>query len=236
MLHTHTPSIVLGLTALMWTSPINVVPPGEAGPGFSPPRTLPAGTMLEVRAAHAISSRTNRAGDRVTATAVIDVRDADGQIVIPAGALLEGIIEDIKPAPNPGSRGSLSLVFHHLSFGQQSYSVLARSVALGTHEQGRGVTGGDVAKVGVGAAGGAVLGRVIGGNATGTVVGGLLGAATGAAVASAAKDHDIVLPANAHVSLVLQAPLTVEVAGDESAGPEVSASRAKSRKKVYPPY
>lgn len=236
MLHTHTPSIVLGLTALMWTSPINVVPPGEAGPGFSPPRTLPAGTMLEVRAAHAISSRTNRAGDRVTATAVIDVRDADGQIVIPAGALPEGIIEDIKPAPNPGSRGSLSLVFHHLSFGQQSYSVLARSVALGTHEQGRGVTGGDVAKVGVGAAGGAVLGRVIGGNATGTVVGGLLGAATGAAVASATKDHDIVLPANAHVSLVLQAPLTVEVAGDESAGSEVSASRAKSRKKVYPPY
>ncbi len=235
MLYTHTPSIVLGLTALMWTSPINVVPPGEAGPGFSPPRTLPAGTMLEVRAAHAISSRTNRAGDRVTATAVIDVRDADGQIVIPAGALLEGIIEDIKPAPNPGSRGSLSLVFHHLSFGQQSYSVLARSVALGTHEQGRGVTGGDVAKVGVGAAGGAVLGRVIGGNATGTVVGGLLGAATGAAVASATKDHDIVLPANAHVSLVLQAPLTVEVAGDESAASEVSA-RAKSRKKVYAPY
>ncbi len=234
MFRTHTPSIALGLTALLWTFPISLVPMGETGPGFSPPRTLPAGTTLEVRAAHAISSRTHRAGDRVTTTAVIDVRDADGQVVIPAGALLEGIIEYIRPAPNPGSRGSLSLVFHHLSFGQQSYSVLARSVALGTHEEGRGVTGDDVAKVGVGAAGGAVLGGVIGGDATGAVIGGLLGAATGAAVASASKDHDIVLPANAHVRLVLQAPLTVEVAGDESAGSEVSASRAKSRK-VYSP-
>ena len=46
------------------------------------------------------------------------------------------------------------------------------------HElRGRGFTAGDAAKVGVGAAGGAVLGKVIGKDAKGAVIGGVIGAA-----------------------------------------------------------
>jgi hypothetical protein len=76
------------------------------------------------------------------------------------------------------------------------------------HElQGRGVTGEDAAKVGVGAAGGAVLGRVITGDTEGAVIGGVVGAAGGAVVASETAARDVVVKARTPVELVLTAPL-----------------------------
>jgi uncharacterized membrane protein len=76
------------------------------------------------------------------------------------------------------------------------------------HElRGRGVTGEEAAKVGVGAAGGAVVGRVLGGNTRGAVIGGVVGAAGGAVVASETAAKDVVVKARTPFVLVLQAPL-----------------------------
>lgn len=74
--------------------------------------------------------------------------------------------------------------------------------------RGRGVSGSDAAKVGVGAAGGAVLGRVLGGSTKGAVIGGVVGAAGGAVVASQTATRDVVVKARTPVVLVLTAPLT----------------------------
>ena len=74
--------------------------------------------------------------------------------------------------------------------------------------RGRGVTGGDAAKVGVGAAGGAVLGRVLGGSTKGAVIGGVVGAAGGAVVASQTATKDVVVTAKTPLVLVLTEPLT----------------------------
>jgi hypothetical protein len=73
--------------------------------------------------------------------------------------------------------------------------------------RGRGVGGSEAAKVGVGAAGGAVLGRVIGGNTKGAVIGGVVGAAGGAVVASQTATRDVVVKAKTPVVFVLTAPL-----------------------------
>ena len=73
--------------------------------------------------------------------------------------------------------------------------------------RGRGVTGEEAAKVGVGAAGGAVVGRVLGGNSKGAVIGGVVGAAGGAVVASQTAAKDVVVKARTPVALVLTAPI-----------------------------
>ena len=72
----------------------------------------------------------------------------------------------------------------------------------------RGVTGSEAAKVGVGAAGGAVLGRGIGGSTKGAVIGGVVGAAGGAVVASQTATRDVVVKAKTPLVLVLTEPLT----------------------------
>jgi uncharacterized membrane protein len=79
------------------------------------------------------------------------------------------------------------------------------------HElRGRGVTAGDAAKVGVGAAGGAVLGKVIGKDTKGAVIGGVIGAAGGAVVASQTATRDVVVKAKTPVVLVLTQPLVAQ--------------------------
>lgn len=169
-------------------------------------RTVGAGTMIQLAASDTITSRQNKKGDTVVATVTQDVRDPQGGVVIPAGSRFTGTISDIAPAESSTSQGRLVLSFHRVEIGGTIYDVAARTDSLATVMKGRGVTTGDAAKVGVGAAAGAIAGRVIGGNKTGTIVGGVVGAAAGTAVAAATKDVDIVLPAGAPIRLVLTAP------------------------------
>jgi hypothetical protein len=172
-------------------------------------RTAGEGTMLMLAAADTITSRHNKKGETVVATSTADIRDAQGNVVIPAGAVFTGTISDIAPAGNANAKGRMVLTFNQVEFGGNTYAVAARTDSLATVMKGRGITTGDAAKVGVGAAAGAVVGRVVGGNKTGTIVGGIAGAAAGTAVAAATKDVDIVLPAGAPIRLVLTAPFSV---------------------------
>jgi hypothetical protein len=74
--------------------------------------------------------------------------------------------------------------------------------------QGRGVTAGDAAKVGAGAAVGAIAGRVLSGNKKGAIIGGVVGAAVGTGVAMETADRDVVVPAGAKIVLKLTTALT----------------------------
>jgi hypothetical protein len=140
---------------------------------------------------------------------VQDVKNAAGQVVIPAGARVNGKITEVKPAPNPRTPGTLTLDVTSVTVRGNSYPIEAAVDSIETTHQGRGVTGGDAAKVGAGAAAGAILGRVIGGNSKGTVVGGVIGGIAGAGVASHTKDSDIVLPKGAHIIIRLTKELAV---------------------------
>ena len=68
----------------------------------------------------------------------------------------------------------------------------------------RGIGTSEAAKVGVGAAAGAILGKVVGGG-TGAAVGGVV-AGAGAAVAVESADRDVVVPVGATIRLVLRTP------------------------------
>ena len=73
--------------------------------------------------------------------------------------------------------------------------------------KGRGVGGREAARVGIGAAGGAILGKIIGGK-TGAVAGGVTGAAAGAAVAVETAPRDVVIPVGARIKLALRSAFT----------------------------
>lgn len=181
-----------------------------APPARLTPPTVAAGTAIELWAADTLTSRHNKIGDAVMATAGSPVKDARGREVIPAGAVFLGTITDVAPAESPGGQGRLALSFNRVQFGGKTYAVEARVDTLGTYMKGRGVTAGDAAKVGAGAVVGAVAGRIIGGNKTGTAVGAAAGAAAGVGIAAATRDVDIILPAGAQVRIVLTAPFVLE--------------------------
>lgn len=198
-------------------APPRTPPPATRPPAARPPapparpatRTLSVGTRFDVAANDTISSRTSKVGETFTAHVIEDVKNAAGQVVIPAGATINGKITEVKPAPNPRTPGTLTLDVTSVTVGGKTYPIDAHVDSLETIHKGRGVTSGDAAKVGAGAAAGAILGRVIGGNSKGTVIGGIVGAAAGAGVASTTKDSDIVLPAGAHIIVRLTKDLTV---------------------------
>lgn len=194
--------------------PAGAQPAARTQPRASQPKAaapmLAQGTAIELAAADTLTSRHNKKGDAVSATAASDVRDEQGRVVIPAGAVFLGTISDIAPAESPGGQGRLVLTFNRVQFGGKTYGIQARVDTLAAYMKGRGVTAGDAAKVGAGAVVGGIAGRLIGGNKKGTAIGAVAGAAAGAGIAAATRDVDIILPAGALIRIVLTAPFTLE--------------------------
>jgi len=172
-------------------------------------RTLDAGRQFAMATTQTISSRTAKPGDAFTATVVADVSDGAGRVTIPAGSEVSGTITDVKSASSPSSSGTLTLTVNSVTVHGRSYPIEASIDSLDTQRQGQGVSAGDAAKVGVGAAAGAILGRVIGKNTKGAVIGGIMGGIVGAGIAVQTKHADIVLPAGTHVLVTLNQHLTV---------------------------
>jgi hypothetical protein len=181
----------------------------KSSPSVPAARTLQAGRQFSMATTETISSRTAKPGDPFTAMVVTDVKDDAGRVAIPAGSVVSGTITDVKSASSPTQSGTLTLAVNSVTVNGRSYPIDASIDSLDTQRQGQGVTGGDVAKVGVGAAAGAILGRVIGKNTKGAVIGGIMGGIIGAGVAVQGKDADIVLPSGTHVLVTLGRYLSV---------------------------
>ncbi len=198
----------LSVAALVACKPTGQAAEAASAPAANTPRTLDAGRQFSMATTETISSHNAKAGDSFTATVVADVKDEAGRVAIPAGSVVSGTITDVKSAPNPRSPGTLTLAVNSVSVRGRSYPLEVSIDSLDT-ERHAGVSGGDVAKVGAGAAAGAILGRVIGKNTKGAVIGGIMGGIVGAGIAVQSKDADIVLPAGTHVLVTLSRHLTV---------------------------
>lgn len=174
-------------------------------PAAPAPPTAAIGTDLTVTTGSEITSRTNKAGELVSATVVADVTDAAGRVVIPAGSAVSLRILEIKEAENQGGQGTLVLAPVSVTVDGTRHDLRADVTSLQTEMRGRGVTAGDAGKVAAGAAAGAVLGQILGKKRSSTVVGGVAGAAVGTAVAIKTADQDIVVPAGSRIGLRLTA-------------------------------
>ncbi|MBA3319697.1 MAG: hypothetical protein H0T50_16620 [Gemmatimonadales bacterium] len=182
----------------------DLTPPADADAAS----TLAAGTVIHAVLEDSIHSRHDVSGKLVSGSIMQNVTGPDGQVVIPAGSPVQFTVTQVKPGR--GERpGVLEMRVDSVTIGGKPMSLAANIQPVPHELRGRGVTGDEAAKVGVGAAGGAVVGRVIGGNTRGAVIGGVVGAAGGAVVASKTAARDVVVKARTPVVFVLSAPLVV---------------------------
>jgi outer membrane biosynthesis protein TonB len=170
-------------------------------------RTLPIGTEIHAALDDSISSRTDTAGRSITAQVTQSVTGSGGKVLIPAGSTVRFTVARLSSAKSKSSQGRFALSLEGIEVRGQLQKVEADVRPVPRELRGRKVTGSDAAKVGAGAAGGAVLGRVIGGNTKGAVIGGVVGAAGGAVVANQTATRDVVVKAKTPVTFVLTAPL-----------------------------
>jgi hypothetical protein len=170
------------------------------------------GTVIELTSRDVLTSRRNRPGDTVVATATSAALDAARDTVVPVGAEFLGTVQEIAPAPNPRATGRLRLAFTAVRIGGVVHPIGVRVTELGTELKGRGVTGGTVAKVGAGAAIGGLVGRLVGGNTTGALVGAAAGGAAGGVYAHETRSLDVVLPRGSRIRVALTGPFAAGVA------------------------
>ena len=179
--------------------------PAKAAPA---PRTLAAGTLIEAALADSINSRHDKPGKTVTAAVARDVKDRAGRVVIPAGSLVTLTVTELAPAKSKSAAdGKLALEVKSVNVRGRIYALDADVDPVAHELKGRGVTAGEVEKVGVGTAVGAIGGRIIGGNTKGAVIGGIVGAGAGTAVAVQTASRDVVVRPGTTVRITLRGTL-----------------------------
>ena len=165
---------------------------------------LPAGTQLELELLDTLSSGTNQAGDPVRARLVGELF-ADGQRVAPAGAEVLGTVTEVVPLKKFGGQPKISLVFESLAVANGgSVPVLASHTQAGAKQAAR-----DAAKIGGGAAAGAVIGHQVDDD-KGKEIGALLGGAIGTAIA-AKTGKEVELTAGTTIIVALESDVRVRL-------------------------
>jgi uncharacterized protein YfiM (DUF2279 family) len=169
---------------------------------------LSSGTAISAKFDAGISSRTHKAGQKLTGTVSSDVKDRNGRVVIPAGSKVHLTIAAIHESENKGDKtGKLVLTPTKVVIAGRSYPLSGSATALDRTLKDRKTNAGDLAKVGVGAGAGALLGSAVSGGSTkGAVIGGVAGAAVGTQRAVETQDRDVVVPSGSRLKVTLASP------------------------------
>jgi hypothetical protein len=167
--------------------------------------TLPAGTVLTVRLASTVGSKTNNAGDHFNATIATPI-ESGGNVVLPKGTEVLGKVAQAVPQGRFKGGAVLSLVLESVTISGDSYDVKTGSVSR--YQKGKGKR--TAVLIGGGAGGGALIGGLAGGG-KGALIGAVLGAGAGTAGAAYTGEKEVVLPAESTLSFKLTEPLTIKL-------------------------
>ena len=127
--------------------------------------TLASGTTVGGSIQSALSSRTNKPGEAVHASVSGDVKDSRGNVVIPAGSMINMTIDKLEPGSDEvRPEGRLMLNVNSVTVNGREYPVSATIGPVPHTMKGRGVTTDEAARVAAGTAIGAIAGHAIGGN------------------------------------------------------------------------
>jgi len=166
--------------------------------------TLNAGILIPVRLVDGLSSERNAPGDAFTAT-LDKALVVDGFVIAERGARVEGRVV----ASDRGGRVrgvaalAIELTRLHTSDGQ---NVAIATDSFEKHSQAG--HGQDAAKVGGGAAVGAIIGAIAGGG-KGAAIGAGVGGAAGAGDVLLTRGQPATLPSETRISFRLRAPVTL---------------------------
>ena len=167
------------------------------------PVTVPAGTLVQVRTAEAVSSKSAVEGTPVQFTVIRDVT-AGGALAIPRGATVHGVVTEVRQAGPLAGSPELALRLTALDMGGRSYPIESDLFRV----KGPSKTDRTVGNVVGGALLGAIVGGVAGGGA-GAAIGGVAGGTVGTAASAATHGPNAWIPAEALVTFHLADPVTV---------------------------
>jgi len=161
--------------------------------------TVPVGTEFDVRMQTSLNSGTAKIEERFEATTVLDY--ASGRtIIVPAGSTVRGFVSSVRASGKLDRRAALTLSFDEIRIGNRSYRFRA-SVTRAFD----GKLGDDTARIGAGAAVGAIIGGILAGGK-----GALLGVLVGGGGTMAASDGtDVSLPAGTILRVRLDQTLEI---------------------------
>jgi hypothetical protein len=164
------------------------------------PGTIPTGQELDVRLQKSLSSESATVEQRFEATTAVDLMQ-DGQVLVPAGSTVRGVVSGVDKAGRLERAGRLTLSFDQIVVRGREIPI--RGTATQVFESG-GIRE-EAGTAGVGAGVGGIIGGVLGG-----VKGAILGAVIGAGGAIAATDgKDITLPAGSIIRIRLDSAVNV---------------------------
>lgn len=186
---------------------------------------VPAGTKVLLSLKSAVNTRSARVGDGVYLQSSFPVV-VNNQVVIPAGAYVQGQIDAVKPAGRMYHRAEVRM--HFTTMILQNGSVVAIPGSL--HDipgqsdgrmkdnegtvQANGKKGKDAGTIAQTTAAGAGIGTMAGaasGQAgRGLLLGGVAGAAAGLAYSMFTRSNEVAIPQGTAVEMVLQRPLVLE--------------------------
>ncbi len=138
--------------------------------------TVPVGTVLDVRLAEPMSTRTHKAGDEFVAILDQDLV-VDGKVVFPEGTKAYGTLLAAEGSGRVEGRAEMTITLTELRLREETYRVKTGNMTI----QAEGTQGRDAKVIGGAAGVGALLGGIIGGKkgaAVGAAVGGGAGTAT----------------------------------------------------------
>lgn len=176
--------------------------PSAAGPVKA---TIQAGTSLAIRVDQRISVKTSHAGDGFTGEVVEPVVDPNGNMIVPKGTQVGGVIDEAHKRGHFKGASVLELRLTTMTLNGTQYHL--RTADLTQRKKGKGKR--SAAMIG----GGAGLGMLIGGIAsggTGLLIGGLAGAGAGTAGAGLTGNRDLDIPAESVVHFKLSQDLVVQ--------------------------
>lgn len=185
-----------GVAAGCAAVPVDPAPAVDAQPAPPPAdaRAVPRGTVLNVRLDQELNTTTTRVGDNFTVTVQEPLVAVNGQIVVPEGTTISGMVTGVGATDQPNEQAAIRLNFLRINLDEVwhpiSANIVGTQIPAGARVSDQAVVRGAV----VGAAAGAVLGTIITGDLRDAVIGAVLGAGAGTIISLGMGDVEPVLP------------------------------------------
>lgn len=186
-------------------SAVPQAPPRPAAPPMPAEVTIPAGTSLAVRVDQRISVKTSHAGDTFTGEIVQPITASDGNLLVPKGSRVKGVIDAAHRRGRFKGASLLELRLTAISIDGKEYPV--RTGDLTQRKKGKGKR--TAAFIGGGSGLGMLVGGLAGGG-TGLLIGGLAGGGAGTAAAGFTGNRDLDIPAESIVHFKLAGDLVIQ--------------------------
>jgi hypothetical protein len=178
--------------------------PAPPPPPPPQPIVIPAGTSVPVILGQKVDSRVDTAGQEFSGSLASSI-SVDGQVAIPKGASVTGVITKSKKQGTFKGEADLALMLTSIHTGGKSYTISSSTWAQTVKGKGK--------RTGVMTGGGAAVGALIGGLAgggKGAAIGAGVGAGGGLAASGATGGENVTLQPETRLNFKLVKSLTVD--------------------------